>query len=311
MHGHRETIEKTKSLKEFASKIDLLIVEDDEMLLNQIYNLLSKFFRRVDLSSNGLEALNRVSERKYDLVITDLTMPIMDGVALIENIREHDSEQVIFVLSAHSESEKLLKLIELGIDGFLPKPVNMDIILLKLFNICKKISNKKELQENESTCDTILSDIVMPQKEAKSAIEFAKLYPYEITYVNQALEVLYYRANEFFIQLETNRNHYAIDTIAEILKEYVRHLANFREFESLVGDLESMIADCQAIRMSIEIIMPSLILLFENLEQFRRAVLESKSTQNIYEYERKFTKIFEQIKKDRNETFEIIKGILS
>ena len=311
MHGHRETIEKTKSLKEFASKIDLLIVEDDEMLLNQIYNLLSKFFRRVDLSSNGLEALNRVSERKYDLVITDLTMPIMDGVALIENIREHDSEQVIFVLSAHSESEKLLKLIELGIDGFLPKPVNMDIILLKLFNICKKISNKKELQENESTCDTILSDIVMPQKEAKSAIEFAKLYPYEITYVNQALEVLYYRANEFFIQLETNRNHYAIDTIAEILKEYVRHLANFREFESLVGDLESMIADCQAIRMSIEIIMPSLILLFENLEQFRRAVLESKSTQNIYEYERKFTKIFEQIKKDRTETFEIIKGILS
>jgi hypothetical protein len=57
--------------------------------------------------------------------------------------------------------------------------------------------------------------------------------------------------------------------------------------------------------------MPSLILLFENLEQFRRAVLESKSTQNIYEYERKFTKIFEQIKKDRTETFEIIKGILS
>ena len=137
----------TKMLKEVGSEIDVLLVEDDEILLKQMVHLLSKFFRRVSVSMNGLEALNRLSERSYDLIITDLTMPLIDGFALIENIRQNDSEQNILVLSAHSESEKLLKLINMGIDGFLLKPVNMEIILYKLSQACKEIVHKKELKK--------------------------------------------------------------------------------------------------------------------------------------------------------------------
>lgn len=320
MHKNKEIVEKTKNLKEIACEIDLLLVEDDEILLNQMHRLLCKFFRRIDLAGNGLEGLNRLSERDYDLVITDLTMPIIDGFSLIENIRKHNSEQTILVLSAHSESEKLLRLIDMKIDGFLLKPVNMDIVLLKLLNTCRDIYNKKELEQYlqslESDKREVAEDETSVQKAKKpknsiSAIEFAKLYPYEIAYVNEELELLQDKLDAFFVQQEKERDYKTIDTILEILKEYVKHLDNFIEFKDLVNDFELMIRDCETIRMNIEIVMPSLILLFENFEQFRRGVFESQSAENIYAYDKNFRVIFEQIKRDRDEALEVVKEILS
>jgi len=316
MHN-KEIIETTKQLKEIAREIDVLVVEDDEILLKQLYNLLCKFFRRVDIAEHGLQGLNRLSERTYDLVITDLSMPIIDGVSLIENIRQKDCEQSILVLSAHHESEKLLRLIDMKIDGYLLKPIHMDIVLLKLYKICNEVYSKKELEGDRA--DLALTPYKKEREtgedekldESISAAAFAELYPSQILSVNAALKLLEDRLDISLVRYEKNQNYKSVDTFIEILKEYEKHLNSFVEFKRLVSNLGLLIKDLEAIRIDLEMYISSLIILFENLEQLRRGVFESQSAQNIYEYERRFTKIFEQITRDRNETFEIIKGILS
>ncbi|MCD6258814.1 MAG: response regulator [Helicobacteraceae bacterium] len=339
MQNSKEIQEKTKTLREIGYEIDVLIVEDDEILLKQMYNLLSKFFRRVDLAEHGLEALNRLSERSYDLIITDLTMPLIDGFALIENIRQNDIEQNILVLSAHSESEKLLRLIDIGIDGFLLKPVNMDIILLKLFKISKEIYNKKareeymrllevsntQLQQRDSELNMVLHEVTTlkkqqvqiqddeKMKEGISATDFVNLYSHEIAHVNEELEILEDKFNAFLLQQEKSIDYKNLQTIIELLKEYVLHLDNFLEFKYLVEDLENLIENLETlhININIEIWMPSFVLLFENFEQLRRGVFESQSVQNIHAYDRNFAKIFQYIQRDRDNALELLGGLLA
>lgn len=129
---YNESSALVKNLKEIAYDMRLLLVEDDTHLCEQLNKFLSRFFRYIDTASNGIEAFKLYSEQRYDLIITDLTMPLMDGIELAEKIRAKNNEQHIIILSGHSESDKLITLINLGIDGFLLKPVDMNRVLSQL-----------------------------------------------------------------------------------------------------------------------------------------------------------------------------------
>jgi YesN/AraC family two-component response regulator len=134
-----------KQLKEICFEMNLLLVEDDAILLGQLKNLLGRFFGRVDTALNGREAFITYHERHYDLIITDLTMPVLDGIELTRNVKAVNRQQNILVLSAHSESEKLLELISIGIDGFMVKPVNIQVVLTQLAKTCQAIYDHKIL----------------------------------------------------------------------------------------------------------------------------------------------------------------------
>lgn len=337
MQASKEIQDKIKILKEIGFDVDVLIVEDDEVLLNQIKNLLSKFFRRVDVAVHGLEALNRLSERSYDLIITDLTMPLIDGFSLIENIRKLDLEQKIMVISAHSESQKLLNLIDMGIDAFLLKPVNMEILLLKLYKIAQEIHDKKlldnymqmletsntELRSKDDVSQATLSGVTMfqekmqilEQEEEKIGIcasDFVKLYPHEIVAINEELEMLEEKFNAFLVQQEKSIDSKKLQIIIELLKEYVVIFDNFLEFQYLVEDLENLIENLETlhININIEIWMPSFVLLFENFEQLRKGIFESQSIQNIHAYDKKFKQIFQYIQRDRDNALDLLGGLL-
>ena len=128
-----------KHLREISFNMNILLVEDDDLLRNQLKQLLSGFFGRIDVAENGLEALEKYSERSYDLIITDIKMPLMNGIELVRKLRDLNSFQNILIISAYSESEKLLELINIGIDGFLLKPINIENILTLLDKICSNL----------------------------------------------------------------------------------------------------------------------------------------------------------------------------
>ena len=129
---YNESSSIVKNLKEIAYEMKLLLVEDDSDLRMQLKIFLGRFFGCINTAENGIEALKMYKEQSYDLVLTDLTMPLMGGIELTEKIRMHNSEQNILILSGHSESDNLITLINLGIDGFLLKPVDMNRVLTQL-----------------------------------------------------------------------------------------------------------------------------------------------------------------------------------
>ncbi|HEX5329776.1 response regulator [Sulfuricurvum sp.] len=135
----------TKLLKDIAFDMTVLLVEDDIEIQHHLKNFLSRFFGRVDTATNGIEALDLYNLHLYDLVITDLTMPYMDGIEFSANIRNIKNSQHIIVVSAHSESEKLIKLINIGVEGFILKPVDIQQVITMLLKSCQSIYDHKML----------------------------------------------------------------------------------------------------------------------------------------------------------------------
>jgi PAS domain S-box-containing protein len=114
-------------------------------------------------------------------VITDIRMPKMDGIALIEAIKARDLSQPIIVTSAHDEAEYLLKLIHLGVDNFITKPLSSDRILETLSKSVGHIFEAKErarYQEELSQLNASLQEEVARQsKDLKESC--AKAYAYQ------------------------------------------------------------------------------------------------------------------------------------
>lgn len=127
--------------------LNILYVEDDVKTLREVTEILEMFFASVKGAQNGQRALDIYLEDrdKYDLIITDINMPVMDGIELIRRVHEVDVEQPFIVVSAYDESEKLIKLIQNGISNFILKPISSGQLNSTLYKVAKSIQNQKHL----------------------------------------------------------------------------------------------------------------------------------------------------------------------
>ncbi len=132
-----------RSLKEITSRLSLLYVEDDHNLRKETAKLFGHLFDKVVTVENGQMALDIIKVTPFDLIITDINMPVMDGVTLTRHIRELSPDQTVIITSAHDESHFLMELIELGIDKFILKPLDMQKLIAALSHVCSNIMNEK------------------------------------------------------------------------------------------------------------------------------------------------------------------------
>ncbi len=108
----------------------ILIVEDDPTVGESIRLLLKKRGYAILLAPNGKEALHLFRQEFVDLVITDLVMPKMDGIELLEAVKGLRSETEVIVISAQGTIEKAVQAIKLGAFDFIEKPINPRVISL-------------------------------------------------------------------------------------------------------------------------------------------------------------------------------------
>lgn len=130
-------------LKEYAAECKVLYVEDDEIIRQQTNDFLSRFFQNITLAENGKEGLDKYQNGSYDIIITDINMPVMNGIEMIEAIRDENPEQIILVTSAYNDSDNLIKLINLGIMRFVLKPFNNKQFIIMLYQIVEELHLKR------------------------------------------------------------------------------------------------------------------------------------------------------------------------
>jgi DNA-binding NtrC family response regulator len=106
----------------------ILIVEDDPNVGESIRLLLKKKGYALRLASNGKEALHLFRREMVDLVITDLVMPKMDGIELLEAVKDLKPETEVIVISAQGTIEKAVQAMKLGAFDFIEKPINPRVI---------------------------------------------------------------------------------------------------------------------------------------------------------------------------------------
>ena len=108
----------------------ILIAEDDPKVGESIRLLLKKRGYEIRLASNGKEALSLFRQETVDLVITDLVMPKMDGIELLEAVKGLRPEAEVVVISAQGTIEKAVQAMKLGAFDFIEKPINPRVISL-------------------------------------------------------------------------------------------------------------------------------------------------------------------------------------
>ena len=133
------------------ANIKLLYVEDDEMSRDITQYILERFFETIIIAVDGQDGLEKFKENDIDLIITDITMPNMDGLEMLTKIKEIDKEVPILILSAHDDIKHLMDCIRLGVDGYLLKPIELEqfkVLVDKTINIIKLKKENKEYKES-------------------------------------------------------------------------------------------------------------------------------------------------------------------
>lgn len=136
--------DKLRKIISTTKKLNVLYIEDNLDVRNQTIKMLKIFFDNIEIANNGeaglrlFESNNKYESSAYDLIITDIEMPVLDGISMIIKIRELDNDIPILIFSAHSNTDYFLKTINAGIDGYILKPYNIEQISNSLMNIIEK-----------------------------------------------------------------------------------------------------------------------------------------------------------------------------
>lgn len=122
--------------------LNVLIVEDEPCTLDLMIDVMKDEFACVISAKNGDEGLKKFKKYSPDLVISDIAMPILDGLSMAEQIKLISKNTPIIILSAHSEKERLLQAIDISIDKYIIKPIDIDELIETLKSlVTSKIEN--------------------------------------------------------------------------------------------------------------------------------------------------------------------------
>ncbi len=223
------TADTINQLLKTSQHMHVLYVEDDESARNSMMLVLEDIFPNIVTAIDGQDGLNKFKERTFDLVLTDINMPHMNGVEMISHIREISKEIPVIILSASNEADIFTNTIRLGIDGYLLKPVDMP----QLIDVLSKIISKIVLiQENEA----YKQDLEKKVEERTTQLLYQSLHDALTNKKNKnALEtdiVSNPKGTFFLIKLDMLKQYnelYGMSVGSELLKSFADMLETFTQ----------------------------------------------------------------------------------
>ncbi len=167
------TLDKKVETKNFSGKV--LIAEDNKTNQELISHLMTDLNLDYEIKDNGLEAYEAYKQNKYDLVLMDINMPVLDGIESFKKIRAYENENnlkatPVIAITANAIKGDKERFLELGMDAYLSKPINSE----KLHDILQKYlntTNKPTIQKKENTNKEVLQITLSIEKiQAKIGI---------------------------------------------------------------------------------------------------------------------------------------------
>ena len=133
-------------------KTGVLLVEDEDLARKTLSFYLNTIFDEVVLAKDGAEGILLIKENyekndNFDLVLTDLNMPNLSGIQMIDEILKLIPNQRFIIVSAHKNEEDLLKLINLRVCGYFVKPLNIDNMMEMLQKAKEEVLKDKQPKE--------------------------------------------------------------------------------------------------------------------------------------------------------------------
>lgn len=166
-----------KELKALTKNFTILYVEDEEELRVSVVNYLERIFKTIIIAKDGLEGLELYKKQDFDIVITDIHMPNMNGLEMAKKIKELNSKQDIVIISAYTEIHYFIESIKLGISGYIIKPIDSKQMNEEFYKIAYKL---KQFRENELYNDH-LEELITQKTQEKENLQLQIIQNYEQT----------------------------------------------------------------------------------------------------------------------------------
>ncbi|HEX9912576.1 MAG TPA: sigma-54 dependent transcriptional regulator [candidate division Zixibacteria bacterium] len=127
------------------AKGNILVVDDEVVICKSIQRILSPEGYEVKTALSGEEALEKISQESFDIVITDLKMPGMDGMELLAKIKEKDPEIIVIIITGYSTVQTAVQAMKMGALDYIPKPFTPEELIVV---VEKALEKKKLIFEN-------------------------------------------------------------------------------------------------------------------------------------------------------------------
>jgi DNA-binding NtrC family response regulator len=133
-------------MKKEAQKLSILIVDDEEDILNVLKLILTKEGYQVDTALDGKQALQLFRKKSYDIVLTDLRMPEMDGIELLERIKEIRPETEVLIMTAYASVESAVLAMKKGAADYIVKPFLNEDVKMRIARVAEHIKLKRDVE---------------------------------------------------------------------------------------------------------------------------------------------------------------------
>ena len=155
----------TKELVKYTKNFNVLYMEDEDLLRISTKEMLENYFNRVDIAAEGETGFQKYKEyyeqhnKFYDIVITDLIMPKMNGEEASKHIIDLNPNQNIIAVSAKADFQQIVRLINLGVNKFISKPIGTQELKAVIYDVALNIRSillKEEEQKEIAQYNEIL-----------------------------------------------------------------------------------------------------------------------------------------------------------
>ncbi len=200
-----------QDLLPYTKKLKLLCVDGDSATRQSLVKTFSRVFAQVDDAADGYDALNHYKINKHDLIITETDLSNYSALQMMEQVKKISPSQHVIVISKSQDAKTLLAWSNVGVSGFIPKPINMQALLDSIYKSCIQLyalaqknqqadasqeikAQKRKLQEHYEENEKKLNDMLSyERKRLGRLLAQEKELQTRLTEQEKLIEVIRYR----------------------------------------------------------------------------------------------------------------------
>lgn len=213
----------------------VLIIEDEKKLANLISKGLTESDFLTEISNDGEEGLYMATEFSYDAIILDLSLPKIDGLDILKNLRQKQIHTPVLVLTARSEVSDKIKGLNLGADDYLTKPFDFDELLARLNSLIRRSKNNPspiiKIEDLEINMDS--KTVFRNDNEIKLSIGEYNLLEYLV--LNRGRVISRTELTEHLYSIDFDLNSNVIDVYISYLRNKIDKNSDRKLIHTLRG----------------------------------------------------------------------------
>jgi DNA-binding NarL/FixJ family response regulator len=288
-------------LKTYAKGKRVLIVEDDRQSRIILKSFLKNYFPFIVVARNGIDGLKAYKKYKFDLIVTDINMPKMDGIQMTKEIKNIDANQPIMVISGDEDINHIIELIDIGIDSFIKKPIRAELVSEKILKILEHQFFQEEI--NKFQIDTAIEEYLREKnllKDTRETVSKAKKRQIITNIVSSQSCILNYSEYSAVEFMKKARQRDNIDNIIDHL------LINIDELEEEVSKMLTygIYSD------TLENISRSFSKIYNDVSKFDELEVLSDEIADIESFFIKYSEKFDKLSKEEKRVFDFAQYIL-